>query len=204
MVKKISVIIFMLLLFAGTTVFAGDTPEEIMLGKQRALFIGKITAINTDTYSIVPSTVMMGSIQQSEVQIKKFEKYSGTDDKPKVGDFIVAVLLDENKIENDWVFKSTTSDYKTLKLVSIKSGVITRYEKYINEGKYFEAQKKIDDKAKTSTAPTNASVQSKQPKEANTKVQSHTTNYIFIAAFAVLIACVIFITATTLKKRHNN
>ena len=114
---------------------------------------------------------MMGSIQQSEVQIKKFEKYLGTDDKPKVGDFIVAVLLDENKIENDWVFKSTTSDYKTLKLVSIKSGVITRYEKYINEGKYFEAQKKIDDKAKTSTAPTNASVQSKQPKEANTKLQ---------------------------------
>ena len=82
---------------------------------------------------------MMGSIQQSEVQIKKFEKYLGTDDKPKVGDFIVAVLLDENKIENDWIFKSTTSDYKTLKLVSIKSGVITRYEKYINEGKYFEA-----------------------------------------------------------------
>ena len=30
-----------------------------MEGKQKALFIGRITAINTDTYSIIPSTIMI-------------------------------------------------------------------------------------------------------------------------------------------------
>ncbi|MGY0371955.1 hypothetical protein [Clostridium sp. JNZ J1-5] len=67
---------------------------------------------------VVPSTVIIGSIEQSEVQIEKFDKYNGANNKPKVGDFIVAVLLGENKIDDTWVFKNTSDDYKTLKLVS--------------------------------------------------------------------------------------
>ena len=59
MIKKVSIIIFIFLLFISTNVFAGDIPESIMEGKQKALFIGRITTINTDSYSIIPSTIMM-------------------------------------------------------------------------------------------------------------------------------------------------
>ncbi|MBM7870928.1 hypothetical protein JOC70_002422 [Clostridium pascui] len=203
MVKKISAIIFMLLLFISTNVYAGDIPESIMLGKQNALFTGKITAINTDTYSIVPSTIMMGSIKQPELQIKKFDKYYGTGNKPKIGDFIVAVLLDENKIDDTWVFKSTSEDYRTLKLVSEPYDMVLRYEKYINEGKYFEAQKRIDENKKVSSASTNVSVDNTKEVQ-NNKEQFYLTNGKFIPISIGIALGLVSLFITKFKKSHNN
>ena len=111
----------------------------------RCIFIGEITSITEDTIIIIPSTIMMGSITESEVQIEMFDNYYGTDKKPEIGDYIVAVLLDDNKIDDRWVFKASSDDYKSLNLVSEKYNMVVRYEEYINEGKYFEAQKKIDE-----------------------------------------------------------
>ncbi|WP_097026972.1 hypothetical protein [Clostridium peptidivorans] len=202
MAKKIS-IIFMLLLFISTNVYAGDIPESIMEGKQKALFIGKITATNNNIYSVVPSTVMMGSIQQSEVQIKKIDKYYGTNNKPKVGDFIVAVLLDENKIDDTWIFKSTSDDYKTLKLVSESYDMVVRYEKYINEGKYFEAQKRIDEDNKVSITSTNVSVDSTATVQ-NNKEQSYLTNKKLIPLLTIVASGIICFFIIRFKKSHIN
>lgn len=135
-----------------------------MLGEQKALFIGKITAINPDTYSVKPITIMMGSIDQSEIPIKKFDKYYGTNNKPTNGDFIVAVLLDDSTIDDLWVFKCTSDDYKTLKLVSERYNMVVRYEEYINQGKYFEAQTKIDEKK---NVPTSANINSESEEVKN-------------------------------------
>lgn len=151
MAKKITVIVFVLFLLFNTSAYAGDIPESIMMGEQKALFIGRITDINEDTYSIQPSTIMMGSIEDSEIQIQKFEGYYGTENKPKVGDYIVAVLLDKGKVNDQWIFKATSDNYKTLKLVSHRYNMVVRYEEYINKGKYFEAQAKLDEKNNITT-----------------------------------------------------
>lgn len=45
-------------------------------------------------------------------------------------------------------FKATSDDYKTLKLKSKKYNMVKRYQEYINDGEYFEAQKRIGQKAK--------------------------------------------------------
>ncbi|MGH4117488.1 hypothetical protein [Clostridium sp.] len=200
MAKKISIIIFIFLLFTSTNSFAGDTPESIMSGKQKALFIGKIIAISDDTYSITTSTIMMGNIQQSEIQIKKFDKYYGTGDIPKVGDFIVAVLLDDNNIDNTWVFKTTSEDYKTLKLVSEPYGMVVRYEEYINEGKYIEAQKTIDKNKKASIVPADSSLETKDITRSN-KVKSYLPQSRFVLILLVTGIIAFFIVA--FKKRHN-
>ena len=144
MIKRVSILICVLL-FVSTNVFAGDIPEGIMLGHQKALFIGEITSITEDTIIIIPSTIMMGSIEESEVEIQIFDNYYGTDKKPKIGDYIVAILLDDNKIDDEWIFKASSDDYKSLNLVSERYDMVIRYEEYINDGKYFEAQKKIDE-----------------------------------------------------------
>ncbi|MBW9158947.1 hypothetical protein [Clostridium tagluense] len=201
--KKISIIIFIFLLFTSTSVFAGDIPESIMAGKQKALFIGRITAINTDTYSIIPSTIMMGSIQQSEIKIKKFDKYYGTDNKPKTGNLIVAVLLDDNKIDDLWVFKCTSQDYKTLKLDSEKYDMVVRYQQYINQGKYFQAQKKIDESKKVSINPTDISVESKETVQ-NNKVQSYLSNNQFVVILLLVGTVIVAFFIVRFKKRHNN
>ncbi|TCO79812.1 hypothetical protein [Marinisporobacter balticus] len=151
MLKK-AIIILMCLSFTCITAFAGDIPEGIMSGNQKALFIGKLTNKNSEIYTITPLTIMMGSIKQKEIKVSKFEKYYGTSDIPKNGDVLVAVLLEEGKIDNLWIFKATSSDYKTLKLKSEKHNMVKRYEKYINKGKYFEAQKRINEKTKEQIA----------------------------------------------------
>lgn len=190
----------MLLLFMRTNVYAGDIPESIMSGNQKALFIGKIITINKDSYSIFPSTVMMGSIQQSEISIQKFDKYYGTNDKPKVGDFIVAVLLDENKVDDTWVFKSTPDDYKTLKLVSEPYDMVVRYEKYINEGKYFEAQKSINEDDKTSSISTNINLDSIE--KVNKERYSYLINKPLILLSTVVTLVIIYFYVVRFKKSH--
>ncbi|MCY6370696.1 hypothetical protein OXH55_08635 [Clostridium ganghwense] len=147
MLKKFIIIFLMCVTLTYIIAFAGDIPESLMLGNQQALFIGKLTDKNSEIYTITPLTVMMGSIEQKEIKVNKFEKYYGTNDIPENGDILVAVLLEEGKIDDLWVFKATSDDYKTLNLKSEKHNMVKRYEKYINEGKYFEAQEKINEKA---------------------------------------------------------
>ncbi|WP_186430272.1 hypothetical protein [Clostridium sp. BSD9I1] len=199
--KKIFITIVMFLLFVSTNVYAGDIPESIMLGNQKAVFIGKITTINKDTYSIFPSTVMMGSIQQSEISIQKFDKYYGTNNKPKVGDFIVAVLLDENKVDDTWIFKSTSDDYKVLKLVSESYDMVVRYEKYINEGKYFEAQKRINEDNKALSTSANVSLDGTEKVKSNEE-QYYLTNKLLIPLFTVIVFGLICFYIVRFRKRQ--
>ncbi|WP_461614988.1 hypothetical protein [Clostridium sp. Marseille-QA1073] len=206
MIKKVTVIILILLLSISTNVFAGDMPESIMLGEQKSLFIGKITDIDTNLYNIKPLTIMMGSIEETEVQVKKFDKYYGTNDNPKIGDVIVAVLLDDNKINDTWIFKCTSEDYKTLELISEPYEMVLRYQQYINEGMYFEAQKKIDEDKKQSATATNVSIQDRDTNQNNYKDKSIKTfliNNIFMLLSA-LITIIVFIIFIIYKKQHNN
>lgn len=144
MIKKAGLIVTILLLITSAYVIAGDTPEALMSGEQQALFIGEITSINNDTYTITPTTVMMGSVPSSELQIQSFDRYYGTSDKPQNNDIIVAVLLDDHTIDSGWVFKCTSDNYETLKLVSERYDIVVRYEELINQGEYFKAQQRLD------------------------------------------------------------
>lgn len=200
--KKISIIVFMILLFSGINAYAGDIPESILLGKQKGLFIGKITDIKEDTYSVEPSTIMMGKIETKEIQIKKFDRYYGTKDTPKTGDFIVVVLLEDNKIDDLWIFKSTSLDYKTLKLISEPYDMVVRYEKYINEGKYFEAQKKIDEKNSPAYSTT-TTVQATQ-EEQNNKVKSYLDGNEILSLVILFFTVILVLFRIILKKRNNN
>lgn len=189
MIKKISIFIIMLLLTFSTNAFAGDIPESIMHGDHQALFIGEITDINTDTITIIPSTIMMGDINHSEVTVKKFDGYYGTSAIPKAGDLIVAVLLDQNTIDDTWIFKCTLENYKTLKLISEQYDIVTRYETYINEGKYFESQKKID-KDKNISTTTNISVQASVSNQDSPEISS---TIISISIFFIIMVSSIVI-----------
>lgn len=117
MVKKVIIGIIILLIVPISVVFAGDTPESLMSGHQKALFIGEIISTNDQKTLIEPLTIMMGSISVEEIFVDNFDKYYGTNNKPTTGDYVVVVLLSDNEINESWVFKSTSSDYKTLELV---------------------------------------------------------------------------------------
>lgn len=139
------VIILICLVILPTITYAGDIPESLMQGEQQALFIGKIVKKDAETYIIKPTTVMMGSVAQEKIKVGKF-KYCGTSDIPEIEDYVVVVLLEENKIDDSWIFKATSGNFEKLELVSKKYNysMVDRYQEYMNKGKYFEAQKKLD------------------------------------------------------------
>ncbi|WP_291563962.1 MULTISPECIES: hypothetical protein [unclassified Clostridium] len=84
--------------------------------------------------------------------------------------------------------------------------MVLRYQQYINEGKYFEAQKKIDEDKKQSAAATNASIQDRDTNQNNYKDKSVKTfliNNIFMLLSA-LITIIVFIIFIIYKKQHDN
>ncbi|MFN7249839.1 MAG: hypothetical protein ACK4M9_03520 [Anaerobacillus sp.] len=201
MLKRIPIlVIFLLLSYTNVFVFAGDIPEGIMEGNQKALFIGEIKFINTDTFSIIPSTIMMGNIEQSEIEIEQFDSYYGTNDKPKTGDFVVAVLLDDQTIDDMWIFKTTSDDYRTLKLISEQYPMVVRYEQYINEGKYFEAQEKLEKENKTYINSTSVNETESVEIVENVQIPSKLNNNLVIP---LLILFFVFVFVFLAKSRKN-
>ncbi|EES90589.1 hypothetical protein FDJ70_06170 [Clostridium botulinum] len=166
MFKRFSILLFLLLISITTTAFAGNIPESIMINPQKGLFIGKIINTSDKEFIIEPITVMMGKIKDKQIKIKKFDKYYGTNTTPKKNDYIIARLTDVNKIDEFWIFKATSSDYKTLKLIcSPTYDMILRYEKYINNGDYFKAQKNLDKKLTPKLSPNKYNKNSDKTKE---------------------------------------
>jgi hypothetical protein len=144
--KLLLISIILSLCFAPSVIFAGDIPESIMTGKnQKGLLIGLIKRMGPGQFMTVsPIKILMGSAPEDDFQANRITRYYGTSTVPRAGDYIVAVLLDDGKIDESWVFKSTSGNYRTLKLESEPYDIVQRYESYITEGKYIEAQIKID------------------------------------------------------------
>ncbi len=138
------------------SVIAGDIPEALMTGDQKAHFIGLLLK-DADQCTLIPKTIMMGDISNDPIKVDCFDKYYGTSDKPKDGDIIVAILNNDLTLDS-WIFKVTSEDYRSLKLVSERYNMAERYEKYINEGRYFRDSDLL---VKESNLPTKESDYSK-------------------------------------------
>lgn len=199
--KKYLIAVFTFI-FIYCSTFAGDIPESLMSGKHKALFIGKLS-VKEDVYTIIPSTVMMGEIAEKEIRLEKFDAYYGTPNKPKDGDIIVAVLIDDHQIDDTWVFKCTSEDYKKLKLVSERYNMVERYEKYINDGEYFRAQQRLDEA--TTTADEDNDIETEQVLNTNETAEhaneENESNPLTIVSCSLLF--VLFIILLVIKYINN-
>lgn len=158
--KKIILFTFLAIIFLFTnSTFAGDIPESIMTGDQKALFIGVLSEIKDNTCVLIPKTIMMGDIVADPITVDCFDKYYGTSKKPQEEDIVVAVLNQDNTLSS-WIFKTTSEDYRILKLESERYNMVERYEKYINEGKYFKAsEEKVKTEGLSEVKPVDLEVQ---------------------------------------------
>ncbi|MCX7841595.1 MAG: hypothetical protein N2489_00785 [Clostridia bacterium] len=197
-------LVCMALMGLSSIAYAGDIPESIMLGEQKSLLIGVLSEIDSNSCTVIPKTILMGEVDTNPLIIQRIERYYGTSVKPKVGDVIVIVLKYDNMIDDLWVFKATSDDYRTLKLVSEKYDMVQRYEKYINKGKYQEAQNKINTKLnheekKNNSIVTTSEIQSKENERENTTKDNNFRK--FNLAPIVLIILIVFIGAAGLYLR---
>ncbi|WP_105619568.1 hypothetical protein [Vallitalea okinawensis] len=201
-------LIIMTIMFGLSVVHAGDIPEALMNGEQKALFIGELVDLNQETCTLQPITIMMGEITEEVLTIDPIEVYYGTSDVPTVGDHLVVVLLKDKEIDRNWLFKATSSDYQSLELISEKYDMVKRYEEYINDGEYFAAQARLDKNS-------NENMAMETPTEDVYQVTSNKVEQLdavdvenakmprnkLILPLVLLIICLAIITKITVNKR---
>lgn len=98
-------------------------------------------------------------------------------------------MLKSNEIDESWVFKTTSDDYKTLELISKRYPMVERYEEYINNGEYIKAQEKIDRKLKEKTN----SVKSEEEEKIVSKVSEEVPQYKKGESFLLPIVAVLIL-----------
>ena len=87
--------------------------------------------------------------------MEKFESYSYSRLYPQKGDYIVAILQNDDKLDLSWVFKATSSNYKTLYLANDKdpeNKEVKIFQHLINQGEYIPKQEEIEENRKREEA----------------------------------------------------
>ncbi len=156
MIKIISfILISSLLLFLPQRALAADALYRMLhadevadfQADQDAVIVGQLIAQSGDSFTVEVNKVLSGSVASDKIALISDFQYGWGDSseitmKPKVNDYCVMSLKKYGSYyKNAWgIFKATTSDYMTLKLISedIKypyySGDIAAIQWYVNSG----------------------------------------------------------------------
>lgn len=81
----------------------------------KSFFIGTIIKENNDKFTIKVDRVFIGD-NIKDIEVDKFYNYSYSRLIPQKDDHIVAVLNNDNTLDLTWIFKVTSTNYKTLYL----------------------------------------------------------------------------------------
>lgn len=165
MFKRIfNLAVICLILVLPITVFAGDIPESLMEGNHDGMFIGQLIEHSEEESLLQPLVTLMGEEFIDDIEVSQLEKYTGNSDTPEEGDILVIVMKD-NDVMRDWLFKANSSDYKNIELLTIKdeTSMTQRYENYIQTGRYQDAWIKLETERQIEAElPANATEEEKQ------------------------------------------
>lgn len=153
MKKSLLFLILLLIVFLPCFVYAGDTDQWIEAGDQDAFIICKVTDYKDNLYFVHVEKVLMGEMDSIDVKVEK----SSTDlPKYAVGKFFVMSLDRKDTVYKvkhgaymvkHGTYTANNPDYRALKLEYAASYNINgRIEKFINDGKFIEADKEAKEK----------------------------------------------------------
>lgn len=217
--KNISFLILFFIFFTiSTKVFALNEGRANRLFnlEYKSFFIGTIVNDNDENFKIKIDRVFIGD-NIKEITVKKFYKYSYSALVPKVDDNIVAVLNRDNTLDLTWIFKATSTNYKTLYLANDldkNNEDVLLFQKFINNGEYILNLDKDNLNLKNEKSNLNKNIKDKSDneklKEINKKaniefenkinaIYTALKNPIFIVVFISLFLVIVY----CLKSRKN-
>lgn len=127
-----------------------DMANKIFNGDFKSFFIGKISEMDNKSFIIKIEKTFMGK-DLDVIQVKKFNEYSFSELAPHKNDIVVAILKNDDTIDETWVFKATSSNYQTLFLANDKDPKnedVILFQNYINSGTYIEDRTATSDDKK--------------------------------------------------------
>ncbi|MCI5997804.1 MAG: hypothetical protein PT934_05840 [Peptoniphilaceae bacterium] len=123
-----------------------DRANQIFDINYKSFFIGTIVEDDGKKFNIEVNKVFLGE-DIKNVEVKKFYEYSYSELIPQKGDYIVAILKKDDSLDLSWIFKTTSTDYKTLFLANDKdpnNNEVKTFQYLINEGKYIPDMAQIE------------------------------------------------------------
>lgn len=136
------------------TLLAGRIDQCIGNGEQDALIIGKIVEYKDNMYFVNVEKVLMGEMESTDIKVEKpnpdLSSYA-------VGQYFVLPLDKKDAVYKIkfMAFMTDSTDYKTLKLEHSRPDTyVGRLQKFINDGKFIEADRKAKEKKIKNHNPT--------------------------------------------------
>lgn len=148
--KKI-VIFAIIILSMSMTVYAGNVPEELLNYDGAQIFFGEVTDISSspngmEQVEVLPWKVIKGDVNKDPLKRIVYTNVNIVGDfDVKKGESYLFTFFDENNPAD--VFEVSSYDTSALKLKNVTGDMWERFEKYLNEGRYTDAEhERIDRK----------------------------------------------------------
>ena len=137
----------MILLSMSMTALAGSIPEEMLHDDNAQLFFAEVVYYHPDKENpdiqISPVKVIKGDVKTG-VKLTYYNPNPIGDFKVKEGNVYLFTYFNEDNPTD--IFDVTSYDTSTLKLKNVEGDMWKRFEQYLNEGRYLEAEQERLDK----------------------------------------------------------
>lgn len=141
--KKIFVMFcFLTVLFSCTTAMAGSIPEDLLHDDNAKIFFGEVVAFDARSeecyVEVIPTKKIKGDVVLDGVA-KAWPRANAMGDfRVTPGEVYLFTYFDENNPTD--IFEVTSYDTATMKLKHVSGDMWERFEKYLHEGRYEEAE----------------------------------------------------------------
>ncbi len=201
--KKITaLIIIVLIALLNISVFAGSVPEDLLSSEESQVFFAKVEAYHLNNekndIEISPVKVLKGNVNTGTKVIYS-DPFAVGDFEIKTGDVYLFAYYDENN--PTYIFETTINEDGKLELKGAQGDMWERFEQYLNDGQYEEAQIKQNEeenaKQNTSSEETSVIGGADAPTDIYVKGNVNIFLIIIIIFIILIIGIVLFIS----KKR---
>ena len=137
----------MILLSMSMQALAGSIPEDLLYEDFAQIFFAEVVYYHPDKENpdieLSPVKVIKGDVKTG-VKLTYYNPNTVGNFKVKEGNVYLFTYFDENNPTD--IFEVTSYDTSTLKLKNVEGDMWKRFEKYLNEGRYLEAEQERLDK----------------------------------------------------------
>ena len=140
--KKVICLFFfaIAILTMSTTVLAGSIPEDLLNEDSAQIFFAEVVYYHPDKENpdieVSPVKVIKGDVNMGG-KLTYYNPNTIGDFKVKEGNVYLFTYFDEHNPTD--IFEVTSYDTSTLKLKNVEGDMWKRFEKYLNEGRYLDA-----------------------------------------------------------------
>ena len=200
MVKKLVGIVFVTIALLSISTFAGSIPEDLLHYDGAQIFFAEVIYYNPDKENsdieVSPVEVIKGDVKKGG-KLTYFNPNTVGDFKIKEGNVYLFTYFDESNPTD--IFDVENGDVSGVELKNVEGDMWERFEQYLNDGKYFEAEQERRQRLGLPLLIDNPLAMGGLPFIETRGIESNN----FIVLSAVVIFALVFAIGFAVKRKRN-